>query len=82
MLLFINALDNALIADKYDQMPNEKGKVKPKFHKANQDRLYPLRPYIISAGQEAMKKNDAKEAYKKLQDVCRNSRSSIVCRSR
>lgn len=59
-----NALDNALIVDKYDQMPNEKGKVKPKFHKANQDRLYPLRPYIISAGQEAMKKNDAKEAYK------------------
>ena len=59
-----NALDNALIVDKYDQLPNEKGKVKPKFHKANQDRLYPLRPYIISAGQEAMKKNDAKEAYK------------------
>lgn len=59
-----NALDAAMLADQFDQMPNEKGKVKPKFHKANQDRLYALRPYLINAGQEAMRKEDANEALK------------------
>ena len=57
------ALDNAVNADKYDRMPNEKGKVKMKFHKANQDRLYALRPNLISAGQDAMRVQDAKAAY-------------------
>lgn len=53
-----NALEAGLECDKYDQMPNEKGKVSPKFHKANQDRLYGLRLNLINAGQEAGNKND------------------------
>ena len=55
-----DALKNAEECDKYDQMPNEKGKVKPKFHSNNQTRLYSLRVYLVNAGQEAAQrgKND------------------------
>ena len=35
----INALNNALECDKYDVLPDAKGKVKPSFQKKNQDRL-------------------------------------------
>lgn len=48
-----NALNDGIEADKYDQLPNAKGKVKPKFHTSNQNRLYNLRVYLINAGQEA-----------------------------
>lgn len=53
-----DALTNAIECEKYDQMPNEKGKVKPKFHSSNQNRLYNLRVYLINAGQEAAQKNN------------------------
>ena len=46
-----DALTNAIECEKYDQMPNEKGKVKPKFHSSNQNRLYNLRVYLVNAGQ-------------------------------
>ena len=59
-----NALDNALIVDKYDQMPNEKGKVKPKFESNNANRLYGLRPNLINAGQAAGQQNNQAEALK------------------
>lgn len=49
----LNALNDGIEADKYDQLPNAKGKVKPKFHTANQSRLYSLRVYLVNAGQEA-----------------------------
>lgn len=49
----LNALNDGIEADKYDQLPNAKGKVKPKFHTANQNRLYSLRVYLVNAGQEA-----------------------------
>ena len=46
-----NAIYNAIECEKHDIAPNEKGKVKPKFHEANQNRLYSLRPNLIVAGQ-------------------------------
>ena len=54
-----DALTNAVECEKYDQMPNEKGKVKPKFHSANQNRLYNLRVYLVNAGHEAAQKNNS-----------------------
>ena len=54
-----DALTNAVECEKYDQMPIEKGKVKPKFHSANQNRLYNLRVYLVNAGQEAAQKNNS-----------------------
>lgn len=46
----LNALESGVACDEFDMQPNEKGKVKPKFHKANADRLYPVRFHLINAG--------------------------------
>lgn len=46
-----DAIANAIECDKYDNMPDVKGKVKPKFHQANQNKLYALRTELINAGQ-------------------------------
>lgn len=46
----LNALENGVACDEFDSQPNEKGKVKPKFHKANGDRLYPIRYHLINGG--------------------------------
>ena len=39
-----NALLDAEQCDKYDALPNAKGKVAPKFHKKLQEALWPLHP--------------------------------------
>ena len=52
-----NALKDAMECDQYDAMPNAKGKVSPKFHKSNQEALWPLRVHLINAGQDAAEKN-------------------------
>ena len=57
-----NALNAAQECDKYDQMPNAKGKVSPKFHKKNQPTLWTLRPQLINAGQDCLQKDDNKGA--------------------
>lgn len=59
-----DALKNAEECDKYDQMPNEKGKVKPKFHSNNQTRLYSLRGYLVKAGQEALQRGKNEDIVK------------------
>ncbi len=46
----INALTNAMECEKYDQMPNKKGKVDPDFHKDNQKRMQNIRLAVINAG--------------------------------
>lgn len=52
------ALKAALECDKYDNMPNEKGKVKPKFRKTNAARLQGARAALINAGQDAYNSKD------------------------
>lgn len=47
-----NALKAAMECDKFDQMPNAKGKVAPKFRKKNADRLLVARNFLLSAGQD------------------------------
>lgn len=47
-----DAISNAIECDKYDNMADEKGKIKPKFHQANQNKLYALRTELINAGQK------------------------------
>lgn len=56
------ALNDAMECDKYDQQPNAKGKVAPKFHKKNQTALWPLRVHLINAGQDCLQKEDNKGA--------------------
>lgn len=57
-----NALNAAQECDKYDQMPNAKGKVAPKFHKKNQAALWTFRTQLINAGQDCLKNDDNKGA--------------------
>ncbi len=51
-----NALMSALECYKYDQLPNEKGKVKPKYT-SNKDRVWGARIQLVNAGQDAAQKS-------------------------
>ena len=60
-----NAICNAIECDKYDQQPNEKGKVAPKFADKNAQRLWTgPRNALVNAGQEAIQANDNAKARK------------------
>lgn len=61
----MQALENGVLCDEFDNQPNDKGKVKPKFHKSNGDRLYPIRFHLINAGIYYQNKDEAL-AYKNL----------------
>lgn len=54
-----NALKAAVECDKYDQLPDEKGKVKPKFADPNKDRVWNARVQLVNAGQEAAQNDKA-----------------------
>lgn len=58
------ALNDAMECDKYDILPNAKGKVSPKFHKKNQDGLWNLRSNLVNAGQDALQADDNANALK------------------
>lgn len=60
-----NALECGVACDEFDKQPNDKGKVKPKFHKSNGDRLYAIRFHLIDGGIYYQNKDEAK-AYKML----------------
>ncbi len=60
----INALDAAVECEKYDQKPDAKGKIKPKFHENNSKRIYEHRGILANAGITCYQNNDAKNAYK------------------
>ena len=54
-----NAVIAGIECDKYDQLPNEKGKVKPAFDKKNAQRLWTApRNQLVNAGQEAVQAQD------------------------
>ena len=59
-----NAVVNAIECAKYDNMPDEKGKVKPKFQAANVQRITQVRLGLVNAGQTAAQKNDGKGVVK------------------
>ena len=48
----INALNDAVKCDEFDNQPNDKGKVAPKFRKKNADRLANFRAVLINAANE------------------------------
>lgn len=53
-----NAVANAIECEKYDQLPDAKGKVKPRYHEANVQRVTNVRLGLVNAGQAAAQKND------------------------
>ena len=58
-----NALMNAIECYKYDQLPNAKGKVAPKFG-SNASRVWAARVQLVNAGQTAAQNNKAEEVLK------------------
>ena len=60
-----NAITAAMECDKYDQKPNGKGKVAPKFDKKNAQRLwFAPRNTLVNAGQDALTAKDNATARK------------------
>lgn len=53
-----NAIDNAIECDKYDKLPNAKGKVKPQFDK-NPARVWAVRSHLVNIGQEEARKGNS-----------------------
>ena len=51
-LPIVNSLNEAVKCDEFDNQPNDKGKVAPKFRKKNADRLANLRTVLINAANE------------------------------
>ena len=58
-----NVLMNAIECYKYDQLPNAKGKVAPKFN-GNATRVWGARQQLVNAGQTAAQNNKADEVLK------------------
>ena len=55
-----HAIDAAIECNKYDQLPNAKGKVAPKYAEKNAQRVWANRVHLVNIGQEeARKGNDA-----------------------
>ena len=55
-----DAIYMAIECNKYDQLPNAKGKISPKYDKKNAERIWQVRRQLIGIGQEeAQKNNDA-----------------------
>ena len=58
----VNALNDAVKCDEFDNQPNDKGKVAPKFRKKNADRLATFRAVLINAANEETQDYDRKLA--------------------
>lgn len=58
------ALVNAIECNKYDQQPNEKGKVKPKYEANNAARVWNARVQLVNAGQDAAKADKQEDILK------------------
>jgi len=59
-----NALMDAIECDKYDNMPDAKGKVKAKFHDNNVQRIPNARIQLVNAGQAAASQNKPQDVLK------------------
>jgi len=60
----MQGLEAALKCDEFDNMPNEKGKVKPRFRQANQQKYQSGRLQCINAGQYLYNEKDYAGAFK------------------
>lgn len=53
-----DAINAAVECNKYDQLPNAKGKVAPRFAKKNADRIWVVRSNLINIGQDEASKGN------------------------
>ena len=71
------ALEAAMECDKYDQQPNEKGKVAVKFRQKNQDRLKALRLSILQQGIELANNEKNKESFENFDIYLTSAKSAF-----
>jgi len=53
-----NAIAAAIECNKYDQLPNAKGKIKPQYNEKNAQRIWAVRTHLVNIGQEEARKNN------------------------
>lgn len=53
-----NAIAAAIECNKYDQLPNAKGKIKPRYNEKNAQRIWAVRTHLVNIGQEEARKNN------------------------
>ena len=73
----LNALNYAVECDKYDILPDAKGKVKPLFQKKNQDRLKGLRIGVLNGGIDYANDNKNEEALKCFEAYMNVAKSAL-----
>ena len=71
------ALQAAMECDKYDQQPNDKGKVAIKFRQKNQDRLKALRLSILQQGIELANADKNKESFENFDIYLTSAKSAF-----
>ena len=71
------ALQAAMECDKYDQQPNEKGKVAIKFRDKNRDRLRAVRLSLLQAGIEMANNEKNKEAFENFDAYLTSAKSAF-----
>ena len=58
------AIEAAIECDKYDQQPNAKGKIAPKFAEKNAQRIWAVRSHLVNIGQEAARNGQSENVLK------------------
>jgi len=71
------ALQAAMECDKYDQQPNEKGKVAIKFRQKNQDRTKIIRLSLLQAGIELANNDNNKDAFENFDVYLTTAKSAF-----
>ncbi len=71
------ALEAAMECDKYDQQPNEKGKVAIKFRDKNRDRLRSVRLSLLQAGIDMANNEKNKEAFDNFDVYLQSAKSAF-----
>lgn len=59
-----DAIYNAIECNKYDQQPNAKGKIAPKYAEKNAQRIWPNRQHLVNIGQDEARKEPKDNALK------------------
>jgi tetratricopeptide (TPR) repeat protein len=77
VLAGMNALNYAIECDKYDILPDAKGKVKPAFQKKNQDRLKNVRIGVLNGGIDYANDNKNEDALKCFEAYMNSAKAAL-----
>ncbi len=60
----VKAIKSAITCNKYDQMPNAKGKIKPQYAEKNAQRVWAVRSHLVNIGQDEARKGNNENVLK------------------